>query len=126
MKPIDTIPDFSLPALPSRAAVPAVPGTVAPRVDEEPATEFQEATIPSDQELEQLRMQQAEKAARVIADYFIVSDVRFTIFKDASGQYVTRFTSLQDGTVHYIPEPNMVKLYAQLTGQDPNLLQLKV
>lgn len=43
--------------------------------------------------------------------FFAVSDNRFTIFKDAkSGQYITRFTSLRDGAVTYVPEPQILKL----------------
>lgn len=44
-------------------------------------------------------------------DFFAVRDNRFIIFKDSkSGQYVTRFTSLRDGAVTYIPEPKILKL----------------
>ena len=42
-------------------------------------------------------------------DVFAVSDTTFTIFKDSSGQYITRFTSLRDGSVTYIPEPDILK-----------------
>jgi hypothetical protein len=45
------------------------------------------------------------------ANVFVVRDNRFTIFKDAkSGQYITRFTSLRDGAVTYVPEPQILKL----------------
>jgi hypothetical protein len=42
-------------------------------------------------------------------DTFAVSDKTFTIFKDSSGQYITRFTSLVDGSVTYLPEPEILK-----------------
>lgn len=125
MKPVDTFIETPIPTPPVRSASVSAPAD-APARSEDTAPEIQAPAVPSAQELERMRQAQAEQAARVIADYFVVSDVRFTIFKDASGQYVTRFTSLQDGTVHYIPEPNLIKLYAQLTGKDPSLLQLKV
>lgn len=41
-------------------------------------------------------------------DVYAVSDTTFTIFKDSSGQYITRYTSLRDGKVTYIPEPDML------------------
>jgi hypothetical protein len=45
------------------------------------------------------------------SNIFAVSDNRFTIFKDAkTGQFITRFTSLRDGAVTYVPEPNILKL----------------
>lgn len=41
----------------------------------------------------------------------MISDSRFTIFKDSkSGQYITRFTNLQNGAVTYVPEPDILKL----------------
>lgn len=45
-------------------------------------------------------------------DVYAVSDTSFTIYKDASGQYITRYTSLRDGRVTYIPEQNILQ-YAQ-------------
>jgi hypothetical protein len=42
-------------------------------------------------------------------DVFVVGDSRFTIFKDVSGQFITRFTSLRDGTVTYVPEPDILR-----------------
>ncbi len=38
-------------------------------------------------------------------EVYAVSDKTFTIFKDSSGQYITRYTSLRDGSVSYVPEP---------------------
>jgi hypothetical protein len=60
--------------------------------------------------IEQQRMQAVQHAAQNVANVFVVSDRTFTIFKDVSGQYVTRFTSLRDGKVTYIPEPNLFKM----------------
>lgn len=56
------------------------------------------------------RYQRVEKAAQqVVRDIYVVSDTKFTIFKDNSGQYITRFTSLRDGSVTYIPEPDILQ-----------------
>lgn len=59
---------------------------------------------------EQQRFQTVQRLSQQVADVFVVSDRTFTIFKDVSGQYVTRFTSLRDGKVTYIPEPNLFRL----------------
>jgi hypothetical protein len=53
------------------------------------------------------RQAMVREAAKMFKDFFPVSDMSFTIFKDSSGQYITRFTSLRDGKVTYIPEQNM-------------------
>ena len=65
------------------------------------------------QAAEQQRLQTVQSAAQSVADSFVVSDHTFTIFKDSTGQYITRFTSLRDGSVTYIPEPNLIKLSGQ-------------
>lgn len=59
---------------------------------------------------EQQRLQTVQRLSQQVADVYVVSDRTFTIFKDVSGQYVTRFTSLRDGKVTYIPEPNLFRL----------------
>lgn len=51
-----------------------------------------------------------ETARRFASDFFAISDTRFTIFKDGSGQYITRFTNLRDGSVTFYPEPDMMAL----------------
>ncbi len=59
---------------------------------------------------QQQRFQAVQHVSQQIADTFVVSDRTFTIFKDATGQYITRFTSLRDGKVTYIPEPNLFRM----------------
>ena len=59
---------------------------------------------------ERQRFEAVQRLSQQVADIFVVSDKTFTIFKDVSGQYVTRFTSLRDGKVTYIPEPNLFRL----------------
>jgi hypothetical protein len=50
-----------------------------------------------------------------------VSDQKFTIYKDAAGQYITRFTSLRDGSVTYIPEPELFRS----AGNPASLLEIQ-
>jgi hypothetical protein len=51
--------------------------------------------------------QAVKQAAEALKSTFVVSDVRFTIFKDIAGDYVTRFTSLRDGSVKYYPQKSL-------------------
>ena len=51
------------------------------------------------------------KAAQaVLKNTYAVSDVTFTIFKDVAGDYVTRFTSLRDGSTKYYPQKTLFEL----------------
>ncbi len=62
---------------------------------------------------EQARFEAVKEAAlKQIANTFAVSDSRFTIYKQLQGTdlvYVTRFTSLRDGSVTVIPEQDLLR-----------------
>ncbi len=62
---------------------------------------------------EQRRYERVAQAASRLAggDPFPISDQRFTIYKDSSGQYITRYTSLRDGRVTYIPEQRLLQAF---------------
>ncbi len=64
-----------------------------------------------------------QTAKNIFKDVYAVSDKSFAIFKDVSGQYVTRVKSLRDGAVTYIPEPKLLK-QAELMGIDTSRLHL--
>ncbi len=103
---------ISLPPVISPA--PSLPAPV-PAVAPQPAVPFvpigtgdTEAYDP--ESAEQQRLQTVQRLSQKISDIFVVSDRTFTIFKDPSGQYITRFTSLRDGKVTYIPEPNLFRM----------------
>lgn len=67
---------------------------------------------------DQRRYESVERGAQAIAaQSFAVSDTRFTIYKDSSGQFVTRFTSLQDGSVTYFPEPEVLAYMEQRSAE---------
>ena len=57
-------------------------------------------------------------------DVYAVSDTSFTIYKDSTGQYVTRYTSLRDGKVTYVPEQAMLQ-YAQSRGGSAGIVQIQ-
>ena len=49
-----------------------------------------------------------EAAKQIITDFYPISDTRFTIFKDGSGQYITRVTNMRDGTMTLYPEATLL------------------
>lgn len=49
------------------------------------------------------------QAAISFKDVYALSDHSFTIFKDSEGKYITRYVSLRDGAITYVPEPTLVK-----------------
>lgn len=76
---------------------------------------------------EQSRVEALQRAAQQIANVYVIGDQTFSLFKDATGQYITRFTSLRDGKVTYIPEPTLFKLGGASTGGSSTaLLKIQV
>lgn len=74
-----------------------------------PAVEQADVRLSEDRRFDAVR----RAAQSFINDGYVVSDTTFTIYKDGSGQFVTRFTNLRDGSVTYIPEPEIVQLQAR-------------
>ncbi len=60
--------------------------------------------------VDQSRTEAVLKAAQQVANVYVLGDQTFSLFKDPTGQYITRFTNLQDGKVTYIPEPTLLEL----------------
>src|SRR5687768_4886730 len=90
------------------APAPALPVPTRGSAVELPKPDAAAAQVNIDvQAAEQQRYEAIQRMAQDFANVFIVSDRRFTIFKDVTGQYITRFTSLRDGHVTYIPEPEL-------------------
>lgn len=121
-----------IPVKPNLAGGPVFPGAAA-KADavKEVAPKAQNATTDKAVVLEQqvkdvskteLRGAEKErfevvlKASRMFKNVYAVSDMTFTIFKDGNGQFVTRFTSLKDGSVTYIPEPEILQ-YMESVGE---------
>lgn len=109
IKPVQAAPQ-GVPSAP-KADVPALPVAGADSAAFDPVA------------AEQQRLQAVQRAAQSLSEIFVVSDRTFTIFKDASGQYVTRFTSLRDGKVTYIPEPNLFRIGGE---SDSTSVKIKV
>jgi hypothetical protein len=72
--------------------------------------------------VDQKKMEAMRDALRkAFSNSYVVSDRSFTIYKDMSGQYITRFTNLRDGTVTYVPEPEILQHIA-MQGIDPSVV----
>ena len=82
------------------SAAPVAPAQSAPASEPAPVLS---ASAPA-------RSEQVEHAASRFSDFFAVSATSFSIYKDSSGQFITRFTNLKDGSVTYIPEPQMLQM----------------
>lgn len=72
------------------------------------------------------RLEAMKEASQMFKDVYVVSDSKFAIYKDFKGQYVTRFTNLRDGSVTYIPEPDMLAYLEQRGKARKALLKIDV
>jgi hypothetical protein len=89
-----------------------------------PASGENAASVPA--LAEQKRYEQVVLAAKnMFKDVYVVSDRNFSIFKDASGQYITRYTSLRDGRVTYIPEPKLLQAFENSQRTNKPILQIQ-
>jgi hypothetical protein len=65
----------------------------------------------------------AQAAGSYPVNQYPVGDKSFSIFKDATGQYITRYVSLRDGSVTYLPEP---ELFKRLPSQSQSAQRLAI
>ena len=79
------------------------------------------------QDAEQQRFDQVLNASQAAAggNPYPVSDKHFTIFKNVDGQYVTRYTSLRDGKVTYVPEQTLVQIIGPGQPTSQPILHIK-
>lgn len=93
---------------------------------EAPVSDIGQPPSPTKVSPEEKRLEQVVFAAKnLFRDVYAVSDRNFTIFKDASGQYITRYTSLRDGRVTYIPEPKLMQLFESHQAARQAVLEIK-
>lgn len=108
---METITNVSVPMVPKSKGQVQLP---LPRSSAEtnplPKPRQTEGSI--DQKLAQLDAKRLERLNQA-ANSFALGDQRFTIYKDTTGQFITRFTSLRDGKVTYLPEPTLTTWLSQ-------------
>lgn len=108
-----------------KVEVPAVKNTSENTQQEPNKTTGVEDTIDLNV-AEQRRAEAVQEAAQTFrSDFFAVSDTTFSIYKDTSGQYITRFTSLRDGRVTYIPEPDMLQHMERMRQARESIVRLE-
>lgn len=90
-------------------------------VPQESSTPEKEINI-TPQQAEEARFEAIQQAARAYADIYAVSDVKFTIYRGPTGEYITRYTNLQTGEVRQIPEQDLLELLASRGGSEGVLL----
>ena len=81
--------------------------------------------VDDSQQSEAQRLDTVVKAASSFKDVFAVSDTTFTIFKDSTGQFVTRFTSLKDGAITYLPEPDIARFIESNNSRTNSVVQIE-
>ncbi len=62
----------------------------------------------------------SQKLARVLP-----SSETFIIFKNNSGEFITRITNKDTGTVRYLPEPKLVQFLDDILGNDSAVVELQ-
>lgn len=73
---------------------------------------------------EKRRLDTVVQAASAFKNVYAVSDTTFTIFKDSTGQFVTRFKSLKDGAITYVPEPDIGRFVETNNSRTGNSLKI--
>ena len=97
----------SVPTFPVKSPTPA-PTTDTP-IPAQPVVQHQQDSAPPAAQADTAYQAALRQAAISFKNVYAVSDTNFTIFKDTTGKYITRYVSLRDGSVTYIPEPTLVK-----------------
>ena len=113
----------SLPAKPAEIALPlpSVPTALQ-------HVQVQTAHV-SDQAIQEAMQEKTKSLKQTIAAvlprfYSPVGDVRFTIFKDASGQYITKITNIFSGESTQVPEPKILEMISTSgIGAQGNFIQ---
>lgn len=74
---------------------------------------------------EKQRLDTMIKGSQAFKNFYAVSSTKFTIFKDSTGQFVTRFTDLKDGSVTYLPEPDIIRFMERNSEQKAAIFEME-
>lgn len=111
------------PAAPTTLPVKA--SAVLPAPNSQPSTtSLVQEVVQYDAKMADARRQEALANAARNAPQPLGSQV-FTMFKDSTGQIVTRFRDTNSGKVTYIPEPQLLRMAGNSSGAE-SLLNIKV
>lgn len=104
------IPQHSAPVLPAPSQAPALP-----------VIGGGDHSFDADQ-AEAVRLENLKQAAHNAPQP--LGSQSFTMFKDSSGQVITRFRDANSGKVVYIPEPQLLRLSQASSGGGQSLLNI--
>ena len=85
------------------------------------ATTFSDAVASSDNSASY--EEAITKLSSTLRNFYALGDTQFTIFKDSTGQFITRYFSLRDGSVTYVPHPVLLR---QAQSIENSSLQLAI
>jgi hypothetical protein len=132
--PAGGAPSYAAVSKPQQAKVPAGTGTpnvtATNEIDTVQLTNSSQAPVAASLKANETsfkpdsRKEVVEQAAQQFASqtFYPLSSVRFTIYKSSNGEYVTRFTNLQDGSVNYVPEPELMQNLVRSRQGEPTLV----
>jgi hypothetical protein len=125
MSAIGNIPSAII--APPPVAVPTVQAAVPQSGNSNQGTpsDSDNATVDT-QVLAARRAQAVQMKAENIANTHVLGDTEFAIFKDQSGQLITRFRNKVDGKVTYIPQPSLFTLGGSSTAEAASSFKIKV
>ncbi len=124
MDSIGLSPQIKLPSL-STQSVPSAPAIALSDPTAGLPNPVQDKVEFNADAAEQTRVAAVQKAAQQVANVYVIGDQTFSLFKDATGQYITRFTSLRDGKVTYIPEPTLFQISGRSSGNDRPVVKIE-
>jgi hypothetical protein len=116
----------ALSGLPQKSPEVALPVNTAPQIALPlPKVETPAASDEMDVLIQQRTDAIKEAITASLPRFFMpVSDVRFTIYKDSTGQYITRFTNIVSGETTQVPEPQLMNMISTTgIGGNSNFIQ---
>lgn len=105
---------------PQTASSDQVPDTTVKQSEQQIVSAHNDNTLAQSSAAAQAQYQEALRQTYMsLQNFHPLGDTEFTIFKDATGQLITRYVSLTDGSVTYVPAPPalMKKLAPELPTQ---------
>lgn len=111
---LPTLPTPSVPSAPTVSTPAPAPSIPLPGQGE---VEYDAKTA------EQVRAETVIRTAEQLANVFVLGENSVALFKDSTGQLITRYTNQRDGKVTYVPEPT---LFNKLGGGGSSVPLLKI
>lgn len=102
--------------LSTQSISPAIKNQAQAVVPSTPQATVASAETPTPQDLANQQVAALQQVAAAAPFNYPLGDKEFSIFKDAAGAYITRYVSLRDGSVTYVPAPSLVRMLQVSNG----------